>query len=114
MTKDVFVDPVRPSRAQLEQARRAQRKRSVHDHGVHPADLPGERLCATPVSPGTTFEYTFPDIHGRPWAQIWERYFENGMQRPEDESIFDFSRTRTTPAAGARPGYSAKRSRQSR
>ena len=33
-----------------------------------------------------------PDIFGRPWAQIWERYFEDGMQRPDDESIFDFSR----------------------
>jgi hypothetical protein len=33
-----------------------------------------------------------PDIYGRPWAQIWERYFESGMQRPDEESIFDFSR----------------------
>jgi len=31
-------------------------------------------------------------MYGRPWAQIWERYFEQGMKRPEDESIFDFSR----------------------
>jgi hypothetical protein len=29
-------------------------------------------------------------MFGRPWAQIWERYFEEGMQRPEGESIFDF------------------------
>jgi hypothetical protein len=43
-----------------------------------------------PLTPGTTFEYTVPDIYGRPWAQIWERYFEQGMQRPEEESIFDF------------------------
>jgi hypothetical protein len=45
---------------------------------------------ATPVSPGTTFELTFLDILGRPWAQIWERYFENGMERPEGEDIFSF------------------------
>ena len=45
---------------------------------------------ATPVSPGTTFEYTFLDILGRPWAQIWERYHENGMKRPEAEDIFSF------------------------
>jgi hypothetical protein len=45
-----------------------------------------------PLSPGVTFDYTVPDIYGRPWAQIWERYFEEGMQRPDDESIFDFSR----------------------
>ncbi len=45
-----------------------------------------------PLAPGVTFEYTVPDMYGRPWAQIWERYFEDGMQRPGDESIFDFSR----------------------
>jgi hypothetical protein len=43
-----------------------------------------------PVSPGTTIEYTVPDMYGRPWAQIWERYFERGMQRPKEESIFEF------------------------
>jgi hypothetical protein len=39
---------------------------------------------ATPMSPGQTFEYTPPDIFGRPWAQIWERYHEDGMERPEE------------------------------
>jgi hypothetical protein len=45
-----------------------------------------------PLTPGTTIEYTVPDMYGRPWAQIWEKYFETGMKRPEGESIFDFSR----------------------
>ena len=45
-----------------------------------------------PLSPGTTIEYTVPDIYGRPWAQIWERYLEDGMQRPADDALFDFSR----------------------
>jgi hypothetical protein len=45
---------------------------------------------AQPVSPGVTIDYTVPDMFGRPWAQIWERYFEQAMQRPQDESIFDF------------------------
>jgi hypothetical protein len=45
-----------------------------------------------PLSPGVTIDYTIPDMYGRPWAQIWERYFEQGMQRPGDESIFDFAR----------------------
>jgi hypothetical protein len=45
-----------------------------------------------PLSPGATIDYTVPDMYGRPWAQIWERYFEQGMQRPVDDSIFDFSR----------------------
>jgi hypothetical protein len=31
-------------------------------------------------------------MYGRPWAQIWERYFEDGMERPSGESLFDFSR----------------------
>jgi hypothetical protein len=43
-----------------------------------------------PLSPGATIEYTVPDMFGRPWAQIWERYFEEGMERPEGESLFEF------------------------
>jgi len=43
-----------------------------------------------PRSPGSTFEYTVPDFYGRPWAQIWEKYFEKGMKRPKEESIFEF------------------------
>jgi hypothetical protein len=43
-----------------------------------------------PLSPGVTIDYTVPDIYGRPWAQIWEQYFEEGMQRPEGESLFEF------------------------
>jgi hypothetical protein len=38
----------------------------------------------TPMSPGQTFEYTLPDIFGRPWAQIWERHHEQGMERPKE------------------------------
>jgi hypothetical protein len=45
---------------------------------------------ATPVTPGTKFEYEYPDIYGQPWRQIWERYHEEGMQRPEAEDIFSF------------------------
>ncbi|HEY7670712.1 MAG TPA: hypothetical protein VIC71_00730 [Gammaproteobacteria bacterium] len=42
----------------------------------------------TPMSPGQTFEYTVPDIYGRPWAQIWERYHEEGMERPVERGPF--------------------------
>jgi len=42
------------------------------------------------LSPGTTIQYTVPDMFGRPWAQIWEQYFEKGMKRPTDDSIFEF------------------------
>jgi hypothetical protein len=38
---------------------------------------------ATPVVPGQTIEYRAPDIFGRPWAEIWERYHEEGMERPQ-------------------------------
>ena len=50
-----------------------------------------------PLSPGATIEYTVPDMYGRPWAQIWERYFEQGMKRPENQSIFDFSEPSPRP-----------------
>jgi hypothetical protein len=46
---------------------------------------------ATPVAPGRTFEFEVPDMYGRPWAQIWEKYWEEGMRRPaEGEDIFSF------------------------
>ena len=45
---------------------------------------------ATPVSPGTKFEYELPDMYGRPWAQVWEKHREAGMQRPAEEDIFSF------------------------
>ena len=44
-----------------------------------------------PIAPGKVIEYRVPDWYDRPWARIWEEYFEQGMQRPEpDESIFEF------------------------
>jgi hypothetical protein len=44
------------------------------------------------VTPGTVIQYRIPDWYDRPWAKIWEEYFEQGMKRPEaDESLFDFS-----------------------
>jgi len=27
-------------------------------------------------------------MFGRPWAQIWEKYFEKGMERPKAKDIF--------------------------
>jgi hypothetical protein len=45
---------------------------------------------ATPVSPGTVIEYQVPDMYGRPWAQMWERYNEQGMEKPDSEDIFSF------------------------
>ena len=46
---------------------------------------------ATPVSPGKAIEYEVPDMYGRPWAQIWEKYYEQGMERPEGRrTLFNF------------------------
>ncbi len=45
---------------------------------------------ATPVAPPATIEYEVPDMYGRPWARIWEKYWENGMQRPAEKDIFKF------------------------
>jgi hypothetical protein len=45
---------------------------------------------ASPKSPGDTVEYLQPDLYGRPWAQIWEKYREPGMQKPAEEDLFSF------------------------
>ncbi len=45
---------------------------------------------STAVSPGNVIEYEVPDMYGRPWAQMWEKYFEQGMEKPKDEDIFTF------------------------
>jgi hypothetical protein len=45
---------------------------------------------ATPVQPGDVIEYEVPDMYNRPWAHIWDEYFEDGMTKPQDEDIFSF------------------------
>ncbi|MBN1240371.1 MAG: hypothetical protein JXB36_17850, partial [Gammaproteobacteria bacterium] len=45
---------------------------------------------ATPVAPGTTIPFEVPDMYGRPWAQIWEKYWEQGMSRPIADDLFNF------------------------
>jgi hypothetical protein len=44
---------------------------------------------ATPVQPGKVIEYRVPDMFDRPWAQIWEQYFEQGMKPPPSPELFD-------------------------
>jgi hypothetical protein len=51
----------------------------------------GEDGRNTQVSPGTTIPYEVRDLYDRPWAQIWEEYFEDDMSRPEeDDSLGGF------------------------
>jgi hypothetical protein len=45
---------------------------------------------ATPVTPGRVLEYEVPDMFGRPWAHLWEKYWEQGMERPEEDDLFRF------------------------
>ena len=52
---------------------------------IYPIDGVG-----TPVSPGQVIEYEIPDMYGRPWGQIWEKYFEQDMEKPEETDIFSF------------------------
>ena len=45
---------------------------------------------STPLSPGAVFEYEVPDIYGRPWAHNWRKYWERGMEAPQQDDIFKF------------------------
>ena len=45
---------------------------------------------ATQVAPGETIEFTVPDMLGRPWAKIWEQYFEKDMDAPKQEIDLGF------------------------
>jgi hypothetical protein len=45
---------------------------------------------AAPKSPGDVIEYEVPDLYGRPWAKLWEKYFEQDMERPKEGDLFDF------------------------
>ena len=58
-------------------------------HRVRADDLPGQRRRDA-LSPGTVIEYQVPDMYGRPWAALWERYLEQDMEKPEKDDIFSF------------------------
>jgi len=45
---------------------------------------------ATSMSPGQVIEYEIPDMYGRPWAQIWDKHFEQDMEKPNEADIFSF------------------------
>ena len=47
---------------------------------------------ATPIAPPAVISYDVLDMYNRPWAQLWEKYWEKGMKRPEKADVFDFSR----------------------
>jgi hypothetical protein len=45
---------------------------------------------ATSVAPPNVIDYEVLDMYNRPWAQIWEKYWEKEMARPSHEDIFTF------------------------
>jgi len=47
---------------------------------------------ATQVAAGEVVELEVPDPYDRPWARFWERHFEQGMDRPEQDKPFIFNR----------------------
>jgi hypothetical protein len=42
------------------------------------------------VNPGQTIPYTVEDLFDRPWARVWERYFESGEERRPEDDPFTF------------------------
>jgi len=48
--------------------------------------------AATPLTPGRVIPFEVPDMYGRPWAHVWEKYWEQGMKKPDEEDLFDFSK----------------------
>ena len=45
---------------------------------------------STPVTPGRVIELDVPDMYGRPWAQLWRKYWEQNMEPPAEDDIFRF------------------------
>jgi hypothetical protein len=42
------------------------------------------------VNAGQTVPYTVEDLYDRPWARVWERYFEGGVRRSPEADVFTF------------------------
>jgi len=87
---EVFVEPVRNISFYSWQGEYADFAPITYEHCNQTIFL-GEDGRATQVSPGTTIDYTVYDLYDRPWAKIWEEYFEQDMNRPEeDDSLGGF------------------------
>jgi hypothetical protein len=81
---EALVDPVRIVHA-LDKQRELNEGDPFSIMECIPQSFPVEGHT-TPMSPGQTVEYRVPDIFGRPWAEIWERYHEEGMERPREQT----------------------------
>jgi uncharacterized protein YukE len=45
---------------------------------------------ATPVAPPAVIPYEVLDMYNRPWAQLWDKYREQDMEKPQPADIFNF------------------------
>ena len=80
---DAFVQPVRDVRFF---SRRGDLTTAPPFHLEHcnQTIFVGDDGRGTQVPPGTTIQYKVRDLYDRPWARIWEEYFEKGMKRPAE------------------------------
>jgi hypothetical protein len=78
---EAFVQPVRDIRFFSRRGDFRDAPPIHHDH-CNQTIFVGEDGRGTQVPPGTTINYTVRDLYDRPWARIWEQYFEKGMKRP--------------------------------
>jgi hypothetical protein len=66
------------------------KKQSDFDEG-DPYVFPECLQTIYPINGLAVIDYEVLDMYGRPWAQLWEKYREDGMQRPEaEEDLFTF------------------------
>ena len=80
---EAFVQPLRDIRFF---SRRGDLKDAAPFHLEHcnQTIFVGDDGRGTQVPPGTTIQYKVRDLYDRPWARIWEEYFEKGMKRPAE------------------------------
>ncbi|WP_373355500.1 hypothetical protein [Pseudoroseicyclus sp. CXY001] len=86
---EVFVEPVRSVRIFVRQKGLSEGNPYAYVRCVQTIfEVDGR---PQPLAPGTTIDYTVEDFYGRPWAAVWERHFEDGMERPEGgDALFGF------------------------
>jgi len=87
---EAFLEPVRDIRFFAYTGDYADFNALPHDYCNQTIFLDADGRGAQ-VPPGTTIDYTVRDLYDRPWARVWEEYFETGMSRPiEDDSLGGF------------------------
>ncbi len=87
---DAFVEPVRDIRYFARTGDYAEADPLNHEHCNQTIFL-GPDGRGAQVSPGTTIDYTVRDLYDRPWARVWEEFFEQNMSKPEeDDSLGGF------------------------